>query len=113
MSDKDARTPEEIRSDIDQTRKELGETVAAVADKADLKKQAKVKADELKAQAGDKAEQAKAKAQELGDKAMQAAPDSAGEGVRQAQQFAQANPVSLKIGGAFIAGFVLGRILSR
>lgn len=94
-SDKGARTPEEIRSDIDQTREELGETVAAVADKADLKKQAK------------------AKAQELGDKAKQAAPDSAGEGVRQAQQFAQANPVPLKIGGAFIAGFVLGRILSR
>lgn len=112
-SDKDARTPEEIRSDIDQTREELGETVAAVADKADLKKQAKAKADELKAQAGDKAEQAKAKAQELGDKAREAVPDSAGEGVQQAKQFAQANPVSLKIGGAFIAGFVLGRILSR
>ena len=68
-SDKDARTPEEIRSDIDQTREELGETVAAVADKADLKKQA--------------------------------------------QQFAQANPVALKVGGAFIAGFALGRMLSR
>jgi ElaB/YqjD/DUF883 family membrane-anchored ribosome-binding protein len=68
-SDKDARTSEEIRSDIDQTREELGETVAAVADKADLKKQA--------------------------------------------QQFAQANPAPLAIGGAFIAGFVLGRILSR
>lgn len=68
-SDKDARTPEEIRSDIDQTREELGETVAAVAGKADLKKQAKA--------------------------------------------FAQANPVALKIGGALMAGFVLGRILSR
>ena len=100
--DKDARTPEEIRRDIDQTREELGETVAAVADKADLKKQAKAKA-----------ERAKAKAQELGDKAMQAAPDSAGEGVQQAKQFAQANPVPLKIGGAFIAGFAVGRILSR
>lgn len=95
MSDKEARSPEQIRDDIDQTREELGETVAAVADKADVKKQAK------------------AKVHELGDKAKQAAPDSAGEGVEQAQQFAQANPVPLAIGGAFLAGLVLGRILSR
>jgi Protein of unknown function (DUF3618) len=60
---------DQIRSDIDQTREELGETVAAVADKADVKKQAK------------------AKVHELGDKAKQA--------------------------GAFLAGLVLGRILSR
>jgi ElaB/YqjD/DUF883 family membrane-anchored ribosome-binding protein len=94
-SEKEALTPEEIRSDIEQTREELGKTVAAVADKADVKKQAK------------------AKAKDLGDKAKQAAPDSAGEGVQQAQQFAQANPVPLAIGGAFLAGFVLGRIVSR
>jgi hypothetical protein len=84
-SDKDTRTPEEIRTDIEQTREELGETVASVADKADVKKQAKAKADELKAKAGDKAEQAKA----------------------------QANPVPLAIVGAFLAGVGLGRILSR
>jgi ElaB/YqjD/DUF883 family membrane-anchored ribosome-binding protein len=107
------RSPEEIRKDIDQTRGELGDTVAALADKADVKKQAQAKADELKGQAGEKTEQAKAKAKELGDKAKQVAPDSAGEGVQQAQRFAQANPAPLAIGGAFLAGFVLGRILSR
>jgi small-conductance mechanosensitive channel len=113
MSDKEARSPGQIRSDIDQTREELGETVAAVADKADVKKQAQAKADELKGQAGEKAGQAKEKAKALGGKAKQMAPDSAGEGVQQAQQLAQKNPVPLAIVGAFLAGFVLSRILSR
>jgi Protein of unknown function (DUF3618) len=35
------RSPEEIRRDIDQTREDLGDTVAAVAQKADVKAQAK------------------------------------------------------------------------
>ena len=37
------RDPEEIEQEIEQTREELGDTVAAVTDKADVKKQAKAK----------------------------------------------------------------------
>ena len=106
------REPEEIREEIEQTREEMGGTVAAVASKTDVKKQARGKVEEVKGEAGAKAEQAKAKARELGDKAKEAAPDSAGEGVQQAQHLVRENPMPA-IGGAFLAGFVLGRLMSR
>ncbi len=106
MSDQEQRTPEEIRRDIDQTREELGDTAEAVAAKADVKEQARSKVDETKGKLKAKVEGAKAKAQE-------GVPESASAGAGQAQQFAQENPLPLAIGGAFIAGFVLGKLLSR
>jgi len=66
-----------------------------------------------KAGAAEKADQAKAKVQELGDRAKEAAPESAGEGVQQAQQLARRNPIPVAIGVALLVGFVLGRISSR
>ena len=98
--------PEEIRDDIEQTRDELGETVATLAEKTDVKQQAQAKAEELKGQAS-------AKARELGDKAREMAPDSAGEGMQQAQRIAQENPMPMALAGTFLAGFVLGRLFSR
>lgn len=77
--------PEEIREDIEQTREELGDTVAAMAEKTDVKQQAQEKAEELKGQAV--------------------------EGVQQAQQLAKENPLPLV--GAFVAGVVFGRLSSR
>ncbi|HEY6550529.1 MAG TPA: DUF3618 domain-containing protein, partial [Solirubrobacterales bacterium] len=78
----ESRDPEEIREDIEQTREELGGTVAAMAEKTDVKQQAQAKTEELKGQAS-------AKAKELSEKAKEVAPDSAGEGVEQAQRLAQ------------------------
>ena len=116
-SDKEQRSPEEIRRDIERTREELGDTAAAVAAKADVKKQAKAKVGGIKEQAAAKADSAKQKASvkkdELAGKAKEAAPESTGAGVQQAQQLAQENPVPLAIAGAFIAGFALGKLLSR
>jgi hypothetical protein len=40
--------PERIEAEIEATREDLGDSVAALADKADVKKQAKIKADEAK-----------------------------------------------------------------
>jgi ElaB/YqjD/DUF883 family membrane-anchored ribosome-binding protein len=113
--DKDKETPDpaEIREEIEETRGELGETVAAVAEKTDVKKQAEAKKDELKDQASAKAEEAKATVQALGEKAKQAAPDSASDGVAQAQRFAQENPLPVAVAGAFVAGLLLGRIFYR
>jgi F0F1-type ATP synthase assembly protein I len=37
---KESRDPEEIRDDIEETREELGDTVAAMAEKTDVKQQA-------------------------------------------------------------------------
>ena len=45
------RTPEQIRAEIERARGELGETVAALADKTDVKKHAREKTEELKGQA--------------------------------------------------------------
>jgi ElaB/YqjD/DUF883 family membrane-anchored ribosome-binding protein len=103
---KESREPGQIREDIEQTREELGETVAAVAEKTDVKRQAQAKAEELKGQAG-------AKAKELSDKAKEVAPESATEGVQQAQQLAKENPMPLAFAGVFLAGVVFGRLLSR
>jgi ElaB/YqjD/DUF883 family membrane-anchored ribosome-binding protein len=103
---KDSGNPDEIRTEIEQTREELGETVAAVAEKTDVKGQAQAKAEEMK-------EQAAAKARELGEKAKEVAPESAGEGMQQAQRIAQENPMPLALAGTFLAGFVLGRLVSR
>jgi hypothetical protein len=96
------RDPEVIRTEIDGAREELGETVAAVAEKTDVKKQAEAKKDELKEQVSAKAEALK-----------EAAPESAQEGMQQAQRLASENPVPVALAGAFLAGMVLGRLLSR
>lgn len=88
------RTPEEIREEIDETREELGDTVAAATEKTDVKKQAK------------------AKAKELGDKAKAAAPETPAEGVQQARSFAQQNP-AVAVAGALVGLLVLWRLLRR
>jgi ElaB/YqjD/DUF883 family membrane-anchored ribosome-binding protein len=107
------RDPEQIREEIEETREQLGETVAAVAEKTDLKKQAQAKKEELKGQASAKAQEVKEKAREVGDKTKEAAPDSAQEGVQQAQRLVSENPVPMALAGAFLAGTVVGRLLSR
>jgi ElaB/YqjD/DUF883 family membrane-anchored ribosome-binding protein len=81
------RDPEQIREEIEETRVELGETVSEVAAKTDVKGQAQAKADELKEQAGAKAEDV--------------------------QRVARENPMPIAIGGAFLAGMVVGRLISR
>lgn len=81
------RTPEEIQREIEATRAELGDTVEALADKADVKGRAKERIDELKARAPDGAQQA-------GEKARQ-------------------NPLPLAVGGALVAGFLIGRMTAR
>ncbi|NEE52416.1 DUF3618 domain-containing protein, partial [Streptomyces sp. SID8455] len=46
-------TPEELREQVERTRDELGQTVEALAAKADIKAQAKGKAEAVKAQAAE------------------------------------------------------------
>lgn len=117
MNEQEKRSPEEIREDIEQTRDSLGDTAAAVAEKADVKKQAKAKVSGVKEKAGSTTgsatQRARDKRDELASKAKQAAPDSAGAAAQQAQQFAREKPVPLAIAGAFVAGFVLAKLLSR
>jgi Protein of unknown function (DUF3618) len=44
------QTPEELRREIERTRRELGETVDALSHKADLKEQARIKKEEVRQQ---------------------------------------------------------------
>ena len=92
--------PEEIQKDIEGSREELGDTVEAIADKADVKAQVKARVDA-----------AKSKAEELGSRAKEAAPESVGAGAEQMVDTARENP--MPVAGAFMAGIVLGWLLSR
>ena len=106
------RDPEQIKEEIEQTREELGDTVAAVTEKADVKKQAKAKVAGAKEKAATKKAAAKQKTTETKEqataKAKEVTPESAGAGVEQAQQAARENPVPLMVGLGVAAGFVLG-----
>jgi hypothetical protein len=89
------RSPEQIEADIERTRREMGDTVAAVAEKADVKTQARKKVDEAKA------------------RLKSAAPDSAGDGAGKVGQVARDNKRALVIGGAVLTAFLLGRASGR
>jgi hypothetical protein len=56
------QTEGELRADIERTRQQLGETAEALAAKADLKAQAKQKANQLKDQATERAHQVREQA---------------------------------------------------
>jgi len=47
MSAEQQQTPEEIRREIERTRRELGDTVDALSHKANVKEQARLKKDEV------------------------------------------------------------------
>jgi ElaB/YqjD/DUF883 family membrane-anchored ribosome-binding protein len=111
------RTPEEIREEIEEDREELGQTVEALAGKADVKGQAKAKVQDVKHGAQAKMSAAKETAQQRADevasKAKSATPESMGEGAQTIAKRAQANPVPVAVAAAFGTGVVVGWLLSR
>jgi F0F1-type ATP synthase assembly protein I len=76
--------------------------VEALAEKADVKAQARQRADELK-------QTALQKKDALIGKAKQASPESASAGAQQVKAKAQENPLPLAVAGALLVGFLLGR----
>jgi hypothetical protein len=102
VSDEGTREPQEIRRDIESTRGEMGDTVEALAEKADVKTQAQRKVDEVKRTVA-------AKREELMGKAKQASPDGAGSAASTVSQKARENPVPVAVAGAFAFGLMLGR----
>ena len=97
--------PSQIREDIEQTRAEMGDTVDALAHKADVKSR-------MKESISDKTErfrnQMSGTASRIGD----ATPDreQVSEGAQEAVGVAQENPIGLAIGGV-AAGFLAGMLL--
>jgi ElaB/YqjD/DUF883 family membrane-anchored ribosome-binding protein len=104
-----ARSPEEIRADIDRTREEAGETVESLAAKTDVKAQARQRAEDLKGKAKTKADELKTKADELKTKAQTKTPEGAQQGGQQVVEKVRENPKPVAIGGALFVAFLIGR----
>ena len=99
----DAQDPQQLQRDIERTRKELGDTVEALAEKTDVKAQAKQKIDQTKATVTEKKEQ-------LLGKAREASPETASSAATQASIKARENPLPVAAAAAFAFGFLAGRI---
>ena len=113
--DASARTPAEIEQDIEKTREELGDTVAALAEKTDVKARAKGKVEEVKGSVADKKDDLTSKAQtkeEFAAKAQDASPSSidTGQVAAAAREGAAAPYIAA---GAVLAGFVLGLLVAK
>ena len=97
------RDPEQIRQEIEETRAELGDTVAAMAHRTDVKAQAKERFDHAKATVGEKKEEVLGKAKEI-------SPDTAVSAATEVSHKARQNPLPLAVSGAFAIGFLVGRL---
>ena len=105
-TDELADDPEVLREQIEETRQELGDTVAALAAKTDVKARAKEKAVETKEQLHDKAEAAKAKATDLAGTVADKMPPPARDALGKAQERARQRPQMI-VGGAVAALVVM------
>ena len=100
------KTPEEIEEQIEQTRKELGDTVEALAGKTDVKAHAKDTIAQVKVAAQHKKDDITARARE-------ATPNSAHAGTQQLVSTVQRKPPPFAAVGAFAGGVLVGWVLRR
>ena len=99
------RTPEQVAEEIQQTRVQLGDTVAALAEKTDLKTQAKHAVHEAKQTVSGKASEIK----ETVSGKTAATPESASDAGHRLAQFAQEHRALVAAFGAFVFGLLIGR----
>ena len=97
--------PSQIRQEIEETRAEMGDTVDALAHKADVKTR-------MKESIADKRERLVEQIQGTKGKVAGATPDAGQvkEGAREVVGVAQENPLGLALGG-LAAGFLVGMLL--
>ncbi len=107
------RTPEQVREEIEHTRIEMGETVAQLAAKTDVKAQAHRAVDNAKATVTGKAREVRssagAKKDELTTTAQAAMPPSAEAARRQMIGRARQHRLALVAVSALAAGIVIGK----
>jgi hypothetical protein len=115
--DPENRTPEDVRAEIEQTRAELGDTVEALAVKADVKGQAKHAVSEARATVSDKAEDARqamsSKTNEALSAAQQVTPDSAADAAHRLARLIQQHRARLIPAGALALGVIIGHRRAR
>jgi ElaB/YqjD/DUF883 family membrane-anchored ribosome-binding protein len=104
--DDGTRDPEQLRAEIEETRRELGETVAALSAKTDVKARAQAKAQDVKATVEEKRDDLLGRAREV-------TPDSARSAAATGSAKVRRNPLPAAVAGAFAGGFVLGRLTAR
>lgn len=109
--------PQQLRADIERTREDLGDTVAALAEKTDVKARAKERVAEVRQTVTQKrsevAGRASQKRTEVMGRAREASPESASTAAVQIRDKAQQNPVPFAAIAAFVGGFIAGRITGR
>jgi ElaB/YqjD/DUF883 family membrane-anchored ribosome-binding protein len=98
--------PAQLREDIERTRADLGDTVAALAEKTDVKARAKEKVSEVRHNVTEKKT-------ELVGRARESSPDGANSAAVQVRAKAQENPIPTAALAAFVGGFLFGRITKR
>jgi Protein of unknown function (DUF3618) len=117
LAEEPERTPELVRDEIEQSRAELGDTVAALSAKTDVKGQAKQAVTEAKETVTDKASDIKGtvadKKDEFVASAHQATPESISDAGQRGAAFARENSVQLSILAGVLATFGLGVLLGR
>jgi ElaB/YqjD/DUF883 family membrane-anchored ribosome-binding protein len=99
------QSPEEIRREIEATREELGDTVAALAEKTDVKARAKEKVAGVKETVQEKTQSFTSPS----NRESSGGPSP----VDQVKTKAQENPIPTAAIAAFVGGFLLGRLTSR
>ena len=92
----------ELRRDIAATREDLGETVAALVEKADVKTQARSKVQSVK-------ESALRKKEDVVGQTRDTSPDNVNEVAQRVATSVRENPVPAYVAGALALGFLLGR----
>jgi ElaB/YqjD/DUF883 family membrane-anchored ribosome-binding protein len=98
--------PRELRAEIERTRQDLGDTVAALAEKTDVKARARDKVAEVRHTVNEKRT-------EMVGRARESSPDGANSAAVQVRTKAEENPVAAGALAAFVGGFLIGRITSR
>jgi Protein of unknown function (DUF3618) len=106
VSAEGSREPEQVLREIESTRVELGDTVAALAEKADVKAQAQKKVAGVK-------HSVDTKRRRLLGKAREKSPDSAGSVASTVATKARENPAAVGLAGGFAAGLIVARVLMR
>ena len=108
LTDAPGRTSQQVREEIEQTRAELGDTAAALAEKTDVKAQAKQAVDATKETVTGRVSEIRqnvtAKKDDLVSSAQDATPQSAGDAGRRVKAFVGANAVAV----VAVSGFALG-----
>ncbi len=117
LADNSERTPQQVREEIEQTRVELGDTVEALAQKTDVKAQAKQTVDTAKENVTGRVSEIKQNVTDKKDdfvsSAQEATPESASDAGQRAKAFIGENAVAVAAVSGFVLGWLIGSRTSR